>query len=64
MRHFVLLDELHVEVLVPQSIRRRDLAALRRQLRAPEFLPRVRRAIRPLLADQLARLGIRLRVGR
>jgi hypothetical protein len=60
----VLLDEIHVDVLVPRSLAGRDLAAVRRVLRARTFLPRLRRALRPVFAAHPALAAVRVRVAR
>ena len=60
----VLLDEIHVEVLVPRSLAGRDLAAVRRALTAKSFLPRLRRALGPLFAAHPALAAVRVRVAR
>jgi hypothetical protein len=64
MRSNVVLDQLVVEVLVPRALAGRDLAAVRRALRRPSFLPRLRRALRPLFAAHPSLAAVRLRVGR
>ena len=60
----VLLDEIHVEVLVPRSLDGRGLAAVRRALRDPTFLPRLRRALRPVFAAHPSLAAVRFRVAR
>jgi hypothetical protein len=60
----VLLDEIHVEVLVPRSLANRDLAAVRRALQARSFLPKLRRALGPVFAAHPALAAVRVRVAR
>ena len=60
----VLLDEIHIEVLVPRSLAGRDLAAVRRAINARSFLPRLRRALRPVFAAHPALAAVRLRLSR
>jgi hypothetical protein len=60
----VLLDEIHVEVLVPSTLVGRDLASVRRALKARSFLPRLRRALWPIFAAHPALVAVRIRVAR
>jgi hypothetical protein len=60
----VLLDEIHVEVLVPRSLAGPDLAAVRRALRGRAFLPGLRRALRPVFAALPNLAAVRVRVTR
>jgi hypothetical protein len=59
-----LLDEIHVEVLVPRSLAGRDLAAVRRVLNARSFLVRIRNALRPVFAADPSLAAVRIRVAR
>jgi hypothetical protein len=64
MTRLVLLDDIHVEVLVPRRLAGRDLTAVRRALRARGFLPALRRALGPVFAAHPALAAVRVRVTR
>ena len=64
MSRSLLVDQLLVEVRVPKALPARHLAAARRALRAPGFLPRLRRALRPVFAAHPALAAVRVRVTR
>ena len=60
----LLLDQFFIEVRVPQAMPAGDVAAVRRALRASGFLPRLRRALRPVFAAHPALAAVRVRVSR
>jgi hypothetical protein len=60
----LLIDEIHVEVLVPPRLADRDLRGVRRALTARSFLPALRRALRPVFAAHPALAAVRVRVTR
>jgi hypothetical protein len=64
MTRSVLFDEIHIEVLVPAALSGRAVAAVRRALSARAFLPRLRRAVRPLFVAHPALAAVRVRVAR
>ena len=64
MRSDALLDQIVIELLVPRTLTGRELAAVRRALIHPSFLPRLRRALRPLFVAHPTLAAVRLRVGR
>jgi hypothetical protein len=64
MTRRVLIDDIRVEVLVPRTLSGHDLRAVRRALADPTFLPKLRRALRPLFAAHPALAAVRVRVGR
>jgi hypothetical protein len=64
MIRLVLLDDIHVEVLVPRRLAGRDLRSVRRALAARRFLPALRRALEPVFAAHPALAAVRVRVTR
>jgi hypothetical protein len=62
MTTYVLLDEMHFEILVPRSLASRELAAVRRALCARGFLTRLRKALRPMFAAHPTLAAVRVRV--
>jgi hypothetical protein len=64
MTKLVLLDEIHIEVRVPRTLAKRQLAAIRRVLQSRALLPRLRRAIVIALNSHPCLAASRIRVTR
>jgi hypothetical protein len=62
MPHLVLLEEIHVEVRLPADSADREVAAVRRVILTRAFLSRLKKAVRDLIAHDLAARVVHLRV--
>lgn len=62
MPRLVVLHEIHVTVRVPADLPDSEVAAVRRVVLTRAFLTRLKKAVRDLIAHDLAARVVRLRV--
>ena len=62
MARLILVEEIHVEVRLPAALSDPEVAAVRRVVLTRAFLTRLKKAVRDLIARDLAARIVHLRV--